>query len=92
VDLSSPDWFVPGTATITFDRSDQEVAVLVSGYITTHRTRPVLSVPFNVKLGAGGPVSVDVPVVPADHREGDELHQIGRSPPPGTSPEPPRSS
>jgi hypothetical protein len=76
VDLSSPDWFVPGTATITFDKSDQEVAQLVAGYITTHRTRPTLDDPFDIKVGAAGPVSFAVPVVPADHREGDELHQI----------------
>ena len=76
VDLSSPDWFVPGTATITFDKSDQEVAALVSGYITTHRTRATLNDPFDIRVGAAGPVSFDVPVVPVGDRQGDELHVV----------------
>jgi hypothetical protein len=37
---------------------------------------PTLTDPFAYSIGAAGPVTFEVPVVPADHREQDELHQL----------------
>jgi hypothetical protein len=76
IELTSPDWIVPGTATITFDKSAHEVAALVEDYVTTHRTQPTLNDPFDIRIGDAGPVSFDIPVVPADHRQPDELHHL----------------
>ena len=69
IDLSSPDWIVPGTATVTFDKGAQEVAALVEGYVTTHRTQPTLNDPFDIRIGAAGPVSFDLPIIPPDRRQ-----------------------